>query len=81
MPTDDAKVKAKLRRQARAQGMPDVVCIEKRQLARLKTLSIAYLEKVVEESKGTTGDAATDASLNAIAADAKKEIAQIKRCI
>jgi hypothetical protein len=81
MPTDDAKVKQKLRRIARAQGMPDLVCIEKRQLARLKTLAIAYLEKVVEEAKGTTGDKATDASIKMIQADALKEIKQIKRCV
>lgn len=82
MPTEDAKAKQKLRRLAREQGMPDVVCIERRQLNRLKILAIAYLEKVAQEASETTdGDPATSASLRAISADALAEIKQIKKCV
>lgn len=82
--SDNAKTMQRLRRLARANGMPDIVCIEAKQLARLKTLAIAYLEKVVEESfpdPDVPVDPPTKESLEMMRAAAKKEIGQIRRAV
>jgi hypothetical protein len=60
---------AKLRRLAKAEGLREIVCIEKRQLRRLKQLALAYLQMVADDGRLKADTRAA----------AKKEYGNLKR--
>lgn len=68
----------KLRRLAKKEGMPDMVCIEREQFNRLKNLAKAYVCNVIDDVNRLESKGKADEQMIELRASAKKELKQIR---